>query len=49
MTLAIIANIRAFMERVQLSGKEVSAYNEIVAALAQEEARCNTPRPVPTE
>lgn len=45
LTRQIIANIRAFMERAQLSGKEVPAYNEVVEALAAEEARLNVPPP----
>lgn len=43
LTKEIIANIRAFMERGSLSGREVPAYNEIMTALAQEEARLLSP------
>jgi hypothetical protein len=45
LTLGVIANIRAFMERAQLSGKEVQAYNEIMTALAREEAQLTSPPP----
>ncbi len=44
LTLGVIANIRAFMERAQLSGKEVQAYNEIMTALAREEAQLTSLR-----
>lgn len=39
----IIANIRAFMERVQLVGKEVPAYNQAMIALAVEENAARAP------
>lgn len=39
---AIIGNIRSFLERVQLTGKEVPAFNQVMTALAVEE---NTNRP----
>jgi hypothetical protein len=40
---AIIGNIRSFLERVQLTGKEVPAFNQVMMALAVEE---NAGRPV---
>ena len=33
----IIGNIRSFLERVQLTGKEVPAFNQVMTALAVEE------------
>jgi hypothetical protein len=43
LTPAIIANVRAFMQRVPLKGEEVPAYNEIMAALATEEQLLTRP------
>lgn len=44
LTSPIIGNIRAFLERVQLAGREVPAYNEIMSALAAAE---QPPIPLP--
>lgn len=37
LTVPIINNIRLFLDRVQLHGREVSAFNEVIEALAVEE------------
>lgn len=39
----VINNLRAFLERTQLTGKEVPAFNQVMMALAVEE---NAGRPV---
>lgn len=43
---AIIGNIRSFLERVQLTGKEVPAFNQVLMALAVEENAGRQPAPV---
>jgi hypothetical protein len=47
LTLELIRNIRAFITRATLKGEEVPAFNEAMAALADEETRLCTPPPLP--
>lgn len=45
MKASIIQNIVGFLERVQLTGKEVPAYNETMQALGQEYQLATAPPP----